>query len=463
MSVVSLWKMFNNSLKIVLDKTSSLELENVFEINNEYVKKLMQFYKAIIISTMQFEFKFYGNNLLNVEVVEGVNFKHIFETIDYLYSIASIYMWKSYEEVNVDNKEDYYKFAPIINVDKLIIKLSEILDIDKKTARSCIDVFILKPQCKKNQIGLDLFSQPLVYVSDEQVVFTPCFIMQMNIKRIVDKILGAIGYNLYEKGYNMEDSINNMLEESKYIKVNKNRIKFEAYDGKDAEFDSISVWENKLIVIEMKCRNAPYSPKEKNDKIIVLNEAVEQVKRRVKVIQNNWDEIKKRSSIELMKNPPDEKDIIKIVCFNFFDFTGKVIDDVYITDYSAITKYFTKPIIYANVIENKGLKKVPVKNIWGGSKPTLSNLLEFLEMPSMLKELYENIELIYKPVIRIEEDNENISIMDYCLENNPYEKYSKLAVGKQIKYSKVKVNKKIKQVKKRKRKQKRESKKKQRN
>lgn len=428
MSAVSLWKIFNDRLERVLHKTSNIKLENVFDINLEDVKELMTFYKSIIISTMQFDFEFYGENLLTVEVVDGIEFKYIFETISYLYSMASVYSWKAYKEVDENNTSEYYKFAPIINVDKLISKLAQVLSIDERIARKCIDIFIFKPQCGKKQIGLDLFSQPLVYVSAEQVVFTPCFILQMNVKRIINKILGAINYNFSEKGYNMEDSVNNMLEKSEYLKVNKNRIKFEAYDGKDAEFDSISLFGDKLIVMEMKCRNTPYSSKEKNDKIIVINEAVEQVKRRVRVIQNDWDEIKKRSSIKLMENPPAEKDIIKVVCLNFFDFTGQVIDDVYVTDYSAITKYFTKPIIYANVIKNNIKEKIQVENIWGGPNPTVENLLKYLEMPSMLKGFYENISLIYKPIIRIQESDENILVMDYYLKEDPYIKYSKLAL-----------------------------------
>ncbi|GAA0125654.1 hypothetical protein UT300019_15560 [Clostridium sp. CTA-19] len=459
MDMASLWKIFNENLKIILGKIQADELDKLFDINFQYIKELMKFYESIIKSNLQFTFKFYGKSLLDVEIDDGINFKYFFTTINYLYSMASIYIWKSYNNVNPDNKEDYYKFAPIINVDKLAKKLSEILDIDKVIAGKCIDLFIFKPQSKKNKIALDVFSQPLVYVSDKQVVFTPSFILQMNVKRIVDKILGAINYNFSDKGHNMENLINNLLEKSKYLKVNKNNIKFQAYDGKEVEFDSLSIFENKLIVMEMKCRNAPYSPKEKNDKTDILNEAINQVKRRVKVIQHDWNQIKKRASIELMANPPAEKDIIKIACFNFFDFTGQVIDDVYITDYSAVTKYFNKPIDYAKILKDNSIEKIPVNNIWNGGSPTVVNFFKFLEMPSMLKEFYENIKFTYRPIIRIQESDKNLCIMDYYLEDNPYKKYFKLAVEEKEKKSNTNRNKQNTQLKKRKRKQTRKSRK----
>lgn len=455
MKTTALWKIFNDNLKTVLKKIHFVELENVFDISDEYIKELMNFYGSIVKSNMQFAFKFYSDNLLNVEIEDGISFKYVFDTINYLYSMASIYMEKAHKKVNLHNKNDYYKLAPIISKDKLIIKLTKILAIDEKKATKCIDIFIFKPQFKKNKILLDLFSQPLVYVSNKQIVFTPCFIMQMNVKRIVDKILGAIDYNFSEKGYNMEELINSMIGRSNYIKVNKSKIKFEAYDGKDVEFDSISIFENKLIIMEMKCRNAPYSPKEKNDKNIVLNEVVEQVKRRVNIVQHNWNEIKKRASIKLMENPPAEKDIIKIACFNFFDFTGKIIDDVYITDYSAITKYFNKPIDYVNLIKNNSIERIAGRNIWDGCKPTLDNLLQFLEMPSMLKGFYENMKFLYKSIIRIEESNEHISVLDCYLEKNPYKEYFKLAVGKRNENLSKKANnsnKRLKKIKKKKRK-----------
>ncbi|MBS4842898.1 YecA family protein [Clostridium sp.] len=428
MNMVSLWKIFNENLKIVLEKIQSIELEDVFDIDCEYVKVLMKFYESIIQSNLQFTYKFYGKSLLDVEIADGINFKLFFDTINYLYSIANIYVWKSYDSVNVDKKEDYYKFAPIIDVEKLVRKLSETLNLEKTVASKCIDLFIFKPQTKKSKIALDIFSQPLVFVSDTQIVFSPSFVLQMNVKRIVDKILGAINYNFSDKGYNMEDLINNLLEQSKYLKVNKNNIKFQAYDGKEVEFDSLSVFNNKLIVMEIKCRNAPYSPKERNDKSEILIEAVNQVKRRVKVIQHDWSEIKKRSSIDLMDNPPAEEDIIKIACFNFFDFTGQVIDNVYITDYSAVTKYFNKSVDYAKVLNKNSIEKIPVNNIWKDDSPTILNFLKYLEMPSMLKEFYENIKFNYRYVIRIEEDDQNLCIMDYYLEENPYNKYFNLAL-----------------------------------
>lgn len=278
------------------------------------------------------------------------------------------------------------------------------------------------------QISLDIFSQPLVYVSEKQGIFTPCFIMQMNAERIIDKILGAIDYNLEDKGHRMEKVINSLIARSEYIKINKNQIKFKAFDGKDVEFDCIAVFEGKLIIMEMKCRTTPYSDKERNDKEAVLHEAVEQVKRRVQVVQNNWEEIKRRSSIKLMDSAPQESDIIKIVCFNFFNFTGQVIHGVYITDWSAITKYFNSPIDYANVSRGSSIKKVAVRNIWRANKPTLDNFKKFLEMPSMMKNFYDNIKIIYKPIIRIEDKNDNLGLIGFYLGKNPYEEYFKLAV-----------------------------------
>lgn len=428
MDMVSLWTVFNKNFKIALEKIESIDLKNIFDIDSKYIKELMRFYEGIIKSNLQFTFKFYGEGLLDVEITSGISFKLFFDTINYLYSVANIYMWKSYDNINVDKKDEYYKFAPIINVEKLIEKLSEILELDKEVASKCIDLFIFKPKAKKNKIVLDIFSQPLVYVSDKQIVFSPSLILQMNVKRIVAKVLGAISYNFPYKGYNMEDLINNLLEKSKYLKVNKNNIKFQAYDGKEVEFDCLFVFENKLIVMEMKCRNAPYSPKEKNDKLDIVTDAVEQIKRRVKVIQHDWSKIKKRSSIELMDNPPAENDIIKIACFNFFNFTGQVIDDIYITDYSAVTKYFNKPIDYAKILKNSSIETTPVNNIWNGDSPTVLNFLKYLEMPSMLKEFYENIKFNYRPVIRVQESDKNLCIMDYYLEKNPYDEYFKLAL-----------------------------------
>jgi hypothetical protein len=80
------------------------------------------------------------------------------------------------------------------------------------------------------------------------------------------------------------------------------------------------------------------------------------------------------------------------------------------------------------VIKNNSIERIAVRNIWNGYKPTLDNLLEFLKMPSMLKGFYENIGFLYRPIIRIQESNENLSVLDYYLEKNPYEEYFKLTI-----------------------------------
>lgn len=429
-----LWKIFDYKLKFVLQKTSRVALKDVFNIDKEYLSVLMEFYSSIIKAQMVFTLKFYGDDLWKIEIQDNINLKVVFDTMNYLYSIASLYIEKAYESTDFNTRSDYYRLAPIIDKLKLATQLSKVLDISEEIALKCINIFTFKPLLEKKQIALDIFSQPLVYVSEEQVIFTPSFIMQMNTERIIDKLLGAIDYNLSDKGYRMEKVVNELIAKNEYINVNENKIKFKAFDEKDVEFDCIAVFEGKLVIMEMKCRTAPYDEKEKNDKEAVLHDAVEQVKRRVKAVQNDWEEIKKRSSIKLMESPPKESDIIKIACFNFFNFTGQVIDGVYITDYSAITKYFNSHIDYANISSGNSIKKIPVKNIWEGKKPTVENLLNFLEMPSMMKDFYDNTKLMYKPIIRIEEENESLAVLDHYLEKNPYEEYFELAINENKKH-----------------------------
>lgn len=404
----------------ILDKIKKLKVEKIKDIFSLDISIIKDLFNSIDLSMKEYLYfihLFYGEQLFNANVKENITFRMIIDTIKYLCSIAtiSISIPNDQDKFNVEN--EYLDVAPIIDIELMVAQLSNILEISSELARGCLDIFVFRPNNKL--MNLDLFSQPLVYISEEQVVFTPILILQMNVERVVEKILAKTENNISDKGTNMEKYMKERISKSPYVEVNKNDIKFMAYDGKYVEFDFLGVFKDKLLLIEMKCRTTPYSSKEIMDKEGVLKEVVDQVNRRVNVIQNNWDEIKKRSTIKLMDNPPEESDIIKIGCFNFINFTGLTIDGVHISDCSSIVKYFTQPITHATLVEEFKIVKYPVENLWEGDYPTVDNFKNFLQMPNMLKIFYDKMDYLFKPLMLIEEEDEKLAFLDYYMYENP--------------------------------------------
>lgn len=54
-------------------------------------------------------------------------------------------------------------------------------------------------------------------------------------------------------------------------------------------------------------------------------EGVDQVNRRVKIVQKDWKKIKELASIKLPNEPYDEEHIIKVVCTDIYDFTSMMV------------------------------------------------------------------------------------------------------------------------------------------
>ncbi|MDK2585330.1 hypothetical protein QOZ83_05590 [Romboutsia sedimentorum] len=408
----------------MFNKINDLKIDKVIDVFSMNVNVIKDIFNSIDLSMKEYLYfinLFYGDKLLNTTVKENITFYMLIDTIKYLYSIAMISGTIPKGQKKFNNENEYLDIAPIIDTEIMATQLSTILKISPKLARDCLNIFIFKPN---DQImNLDLFSQPLVYISEEQIIFTPILILQMNVERVIEKVLSKTDNNLSDKGTNMENYMKKCISKSPYVEVNKSDIKFMAYDGRYVEFDFLGVFEGKLLLIEMKCRTTPYSSKEIMDKEGVLKEVVDQVNRRVNVIQNNWDEIKKRSTIKLMDKPPEEKDIIKIGCFNFINFTSINIDGVYISDCSSIVKYFTDPINYMIVAEKSNITKYPVENLWGGTSPSVDNFEKFLQMPNMLKIFYDKMDCLYKPLPLINEEDNKLAFLDCYMSENPFIKY----------------------------------------
>ena len=89
------------------------------------------------------------------------------------------------------------------------------------------------------------------------------------------------------------------LQEADNLAVNTNIIKFMAYDGRNVEFDFLATLDDFLIIIEMKSLLRPYDDDELYRRYKRVMEGVDQVNRRVKIVQKDWKKIKELASIKL--------------------------------------------------------------------------------------------------------------------------------------------------------------------
>jgi hypothetical protein len=405
----------NLAAEIDLDEPASL-----FRLNSEKLKQLTHTYHKINetgIDSLEFiDSDIWRRNVLGAN--RNISFKKFFSFVTYLQALGGGYSQKSHENFVDEDRAGYKRLAPRIQKSALVNNYVELFDEELEVTTELLDMLTFRPR-PKGELS-DLFSQPLVFMGEDEVVLVPALIKQLNLPRMIEQQFGIWKIDDAYKGKALERYIKRALSFNRFLKVNLGELKFDAFDGKPVEFDFLATFEDHVLLIEMKCLRRPYSPKEIFDLEDDVYYGVEQVNRRAEVLQRDWEQIRASATIGLPTSPPDPKKIIKVVCLNIFDFTAKKIDGVVITDASSLTKYFMNPVVDQIEI-GKTKKKVGEFSLWELGKPTPMELKRFLEKPHAMKDIYDCLESTPRQLMLIEEENEKIVFLDFAMTRNPTE------------------------------------------
>lgn len=241
----------------------------------------------------------------------------------------------------------------MVEIEYFSKELARIHDFDLDYAKKLIDRFIFH---EKNNREDDIFAQPLLKVSRTQVVISQALMDQVNLDRVIERQfirykqdVSAVGVAFEEKflrrltqGY-QQGIADLKLKEVPNFQVNTNKVKYEAFDGKEIEFDVVSVLGDHLVLTELKAIMTSYDLNDLEERKKNIKKAVEQLQRRKESVKYDWDKFKNALSIEVPDEPYDEEHIILVACTDSYDYTPLKKEDVFITDDSSYLKYFTNP------------------------------------------------------------------------------------------------------------------------
>lgn len=346
-----------------------------------------------------------------------ISISELLSGIEFLQTIARIYSQKSHDGFDDHNTSLYKYLAPRIKIESIEALFAKIYPLLRDKVKELFRMLTFKPNSE-----LDLFSQPLVYINNETIIFVPSIIEQMNVSRIIELHLSDQIIDVSVKGTNYEIDTISSLKKSNVIKVNTTHVEFEAYDGKTVQFDLIAKFENKILLVEMKCLSRPYSSKELKNKETEIDKGIAQVKRRADILMHEWDKVRSLVNINLPEEQPKKEDILMLVCTNIFDFTGKVKDGVTIIDDSSLVKFFVSPEIFGYSHGENELIRVLRKRLWKGESPTTDEFFEFIKKPVAMNDFYDNLDELPRPVIMIKSREEKLYYLDYPLVRDPFEK-----------------------------------------
>ena len=380
-----------------------------FHFERDEYCKLASYVKPIVFATKKrnkpYYFKVEFGQMNMVEYLDAYVFIYTLSKVLYCASIAS---------------REQEKLVPLISLDYIYNEYAAVSECERKKAKRLIDCFVFDRTVSQKKKNGDIFTNPLISVGSSMVLLSEGLISQMNLDRNIEVLLDRYNVKLAPVGKDLERKLVEKLQKVKNLKVNTKKIDFRAYDGKNAEFDFMAVLDDYLILVEMKSLLQPYDGDELYRRYKTILEGVDQVNRRVNVIKNDWKKIQELASIELPNEPYDEKHIIKIVCTDVFNFTGLKFNDVVITDYPTMVKYFTNPYIHGVVnMQNGETKIIKKKTLWLKSgKPSAEELIAYLYNPDTMECYMECLkpEWKYIPVFK---GYQKIAFKDLALKEDP--------------------------------------------
>lgn len=367
---------------------------------------------------------FYINSFVNEVKISDYIFAY-----QYLTTLAEIFYCASSKYIDNKNQATLLKEICIIDLDYLCEEFSRLYKFDNEYSVKIIDRFVFH---ESNNRYDDVFANTLIKISKSQVIFCPALINQMNMDRSIERQFSQYEISNSEIGHLFEKKFSDTLKKgyqkgfrsNKYkkipnLKINTNKVKYSAFDGKDIEFDFVATFDDYLLLVELKAMMCSYDISDLVKRKKHIKEAVKQLNRRAESVINDWDIFKEKVSIKLPNKPFDKKKIILVACSDAYDFTPLKIGDVYVTDDSSFLKYFTHPIVSIMEMRPDGASLRIVDELWENKQPEPNEFKEYLLNPNTSNLFYNEISIENVPIPRINAGELCISFNEFKLKEDP--------------------------------------------
>ena len=229
----------------------------------------------------------------------------------------------------------------------------------------------------------DLHDSPLIRSTDGKYSLLTDIFMASNLPNVLLSRLSSLDTQFEKKGKGFEDKVLAFFRSRNYqCKATSFSIDHAQY-----EYDALLLLDDTLFLIE--CKNTLLSGNHAVQALRYsqfIDDAVKQVKRlegglkaRPEVVESLFD--RKLSELALVP-----------IILNSLSYSRPPVDGVYISDYSAISKFFDDSTISECHWEDgeKIVKKV-IHRLWVGERPTSQELLTYLDFPPQLKAIMNNL------------------------------------------------------------------------
>lgn len=421
----------DHMLQILAEELVQVQVEGTRLLDiNRFYPKIDIFTKAEDISKM----KEYAVEILTKEYyldisVNNVKIHDLLIAYRYLHTLSEIKYVASLMLIDEEEQSTYVKEICLVDISYLVSELSRIHGYEKRYAESLIDRFIFH---EKNNREDDIFAQPLLKISKSQVILSQALVQQVNLDRFIErqfirnkKDVSEVGH-LFEKKFisSLVRGYSKNILDLEYKKipnfsVNTNKVQYDAFDGKQIEFDVIFVLGDYLVLTELKAIMTSYDLNDLEERKRNIKVAIAQLKRRAESVKYDWQKIKELVSIKLPDEPYDENHIVLVACTDAYDYTPLKYENVFITDDSTFLKYFTHPYVNAVKAAPGEASIYNIKSLWKKGYPDAKEFIEYLMNPVTTQMFSNYIEKQFVPIPVMDEKDYGVWSEVYRLVEDP--------------------------------------------
>jgi len=329
-----------------------------------------------------------------------------------LYFLGDIVKSKTQKQLE-GGQVNHLLLCPRIKEASLVDILVRFADVNPDSASTAIDL------CKfdRTRRAFDLWFTPLLPIANGVSMFLPSLPKALHPIRFGEAHLALAGHDFTSRGPAFEKDLRDQLRKRR-VQVCENPIGFEASDGKQVEYDLFAWFKGYAIVGEAKCMKHCASAVEYFGAESEIRHAVVQMLRRIRLLQSEWEAIRKRAGLELPPSPPLKGKVIGVVVTNTSTFSGRLLEGVHIIDAKALMRYFEGPEMSAMTMNGPGQfgSSIEMARIWKRGIPEPSEFREYLRLPPQIEWILRNTSLKMIPIPAIGETDQELLVAEAHIE-----------------------------------------------
>lgn len=234
-----------------------------------------------------------------------------------------------------------------------------------------------------NMSSRDLFDQPLVRLTDGQLLLFGPGVLTADPGRVTLSAIGNLSEQLSRKGKTFEAEMLKFFREEGF---GAKAFKFR-HDGEEYEYDALVPWDDHIFIFECKNRTlSGHNPVSAFYFAHEMDSARRQVLRLTDGLTDHADIVLERTGIDV-----SGKVIVPCV-LNSLPYAAKVDEDgVYMSDASSLKRFFQERyfhMVHPHRLKKKNatvLHRTAMKALWSGDRPTGGDFLAYLADPFPLQ------------------------------------------------------------------------------